>query len=55
MNLEALRAEEILRDRPGLTADQVKALTLAATGSQEAAEDAWCRHLDAEMRAGIMR
>lgn len=54
--MDALWAEEVLRERGNsLTADEVERLTLLATGSKKAAEDAWSKALAAQMRAGDMR
>jgi hypothetical protein len=40
-----------LRERGGdLTPESVRALTLLSTGSQEAADDAWARAYDAQLR-----
>lgn len=48
---DALWAEEKLRDTPGLTPESVRRLTLLATGSEAAAEDAWAKAEMARMRA----
>ena len=53
INETAVWAEEKLRDTPRLTPEAVKSLTLLATGSQEAAEDAWADATMAEMREGL--
>lgn len=53
LNLDAIRAEERLRDHwHELSAEGVRQLTLLATGSEEEAEDAFVKKVEANLRAG---
>ena len=48
--MEALKAEETLQDGKPKTPDEIKRLIRAATGSEDAAEDAWAKAAFEEMR-----
>ena len=50
-NADAIWAEEVLRERGGsLPADALRTVTLLATGSQDAADDAFARRVLEEER-----
>lgn len=52
INLPGIQAEEALREKAGeLTPEGIRALTLAATGSKEQADDAFAHAWDRKMRA----
>lgn len=48
--MKALWAEETLKNTPGLAPQSIRSLTLAATGDQGVADDAYSEALAAEMR-----
>ena len=53
VNEPAVWAAEKLRDVPNLTPESIRRLTLLATGSEEAADDAWAKAELARMRDGL--
>lgn len=51
--MDAVWAEEFLRNRGSeLTPEGLRHLTLLATGDEKAAEDAWLKRVEADMRRG---
>lgn len=51
-NVNPLKAAEILSERGPGSAENAYELTLLATGDKAAADDAWTRFVDSELRAG---
>jgi len=52
--MDALQAEEVLRDRGSkLSAKSLRKLVLLATGSEDAADQAYCDRVLSDAKAGI--